>query len=475
MLEDLVKKEVDKHKKKVEQDSYRLSYHLMPPVGLLNDPNGFIQWRGQYHLFYQWNPFETGHGAKFWGHYQSKDLVHWQDYGVALSPTNWFDKNGCYSGSAVEDSLGKLVLFYTGNVKDEQGNRQTYQCRAISEDGLHFEKEGVVIELPEGYTAHFRDPKVWKHEDLWYLVVGAQSEDLKGKVVLFQSNDLKEWLHLGTVAGSHEGSLEDFGFMWECPDLFQLDGQDVLIVSPQGLQPEGYKYHNKYQSGYFIGNLDYNQVNFEHGTFTELDRGFEFYAPQTTMDDQGRRIMIGWMGVPEQGEDQQPTIKHNWVHTLTIPRQLHLKEGKLYQMPIRELKSLRQNRVDFSHVVINQEEKELAQVAGDVMELELNKINILNDFRINIRNHCYIHFDKQRKLFSFERERFTGDGMESRHCDLEELKQLSIFLDTSSIEIFINHGQEVFTSRIFPSPHDKAVSFQSSEQITFDLVKWNLN
>lgn len=130
----------------------------MPPVGLLNDPNGLIQWKGIYHVFYQWQPFKTGHGAKFWGHYTSTDLVNWQHEEAALAPSDWFDQNGCYSGSAFIDN-GQMHVMYTGNVRDEQGNRETYQCLAVSEDGIHFQKKGVVATLPEGFTAHFRDPR----------------------------------------------------------------------------------------------------------------------------------------------------------------------------------------------------------------------------------------------------------------------------------------------------------------------------
>lgn len=124
----------------VKKDVYRQHFHLMPPVGLLNDPNGLIQWKGIYHVFYQWQPFKTGHGAKFWGHYTSTDLVNWQHEEAALAPSDWFDQNGCYSGSAFIND-GQMHVMYTGNVRDEQGNRETYQCLAVSEDGIHFHKK----------------------------------------------------------------------------------------------------------------------------------------------------------------------------------------------------------------------------------------------------------------------------------------------------------------------------------------------
>ncbi|MGW8264230.1 sucrose-6-phosphate hydrolase, partial [Bacillus sp. LR--39] len=126
---------VEEYRDIVNLDPYRLHYHIMPPVGLLNDPNGFIQWKGVYHLFYQWMPFKTGHGAKLWGHYSSADLVNWRHEEIALTPSDWFDKNGCYSGSAIAEN-DVLHLFYTGNVRDGEGNRETYQCLAVSKDGI---------------------------------------------------------------------------------------------------------------------------------------------------------------------------------------------------------------------------------------------------------------------------------------------------------------------------------------------------
>lgn len=335
-LKDKAYNEIEQHKKLVESDPYRMAYHLMPPVGLLNDPNGFIQWNGVYHLFFQWMPFHTGHGAKFWGHYTSNDLVTWKLEPIALAPSEWYEKNGCYSGSAVEHE-GKLKLLYTGNVKDELGNRETYQCLAESSDGIHFDKKGPVIHLPEGYTPHFRDPKVWEHEGQWYMVIGAQTKDLKGSVVLFQSDNLENWEYKGAIVSS-----EDLGYMWECPDLFHVDGKDVLLFSPQGLEPQGLHYHNVYQTGYMLGKFDYEKVDFNHGSFQELDRGFEFYAPQTMVDEKGRRIMIGWMGVPDQNEDKFPTIPYKWNHNMTIPRELSVENGKIIQTPVKELKNMRQ-------------------------------------------------------------------------------------------------------------------------------------
>lgn len=468
-------REVKQHHEKVESDDYRLRYHIMPPVGLLNDPNGFIQSRGVYHLFYQWNPFKTGHGAKFWGHYTSKNLVDWTHEKIALAPGNWFDKNGCYSGSAVYDE-GKIKLFYTGNVKDEFGNRETYQCLAESEDGLNFTKKGVVVNLPEGYTAHFRDPKVWEYEGNWYMIVGGQSFNKQGKAVLFRSVDLKSWQLLGDITGSHTEQLGEFGYMWECPDLFSLGGKDVLLVSPQGLKPNGILYNNQYQSGYFVGELNYKTAKMTHGEFVELDRGFEFYAPQTTVDEQGRRLLFAWMGVPDQDEDKHPTIDHNWIHAMTIPRQLILKGERLYQKPPEELEKLRNNKVFYENVSVEERGQSFPEISGEAIELIVKVEQLLGDvFEITIRGDTKIIFNRVEGLLTLERKAISNRHMEARHCKLIRLEELHIFLDTSSIEIFVNGGEEVFTARIFPEKENRTITFKATNgTVECSLLKWQL-
>lgn len=472
----LANEEVKKNREVVESDYYRLSYHLMPPVGLLNDPNGFIQFEGIYHLFYQWNPFKTGHGAKFWGHYTSSDLVNWTHENIALAPSDWFDKNGCYSGSAIEHD-GKMKLLYTGNVKDENGNRETYQCIAESTDGLNFTKKGVVVNLPEGYTPHFRDPKVWEHEGVWYMIIGAQSLDLKGKATLLRSKDLEEWVLVGDITGSNTEQLGEFGYMWECPDLFSLNGQDILIVSPQGLEPEGIFYNNVYQSGYFVGKLNYETGRMTHGSFVELDRGFEFYAPQTTVDEKGRRLLFAWMGVPEQDEDKYPTIEHNWVHTMTLPRELILIDEKLYQRPPEELIRLRKNEVVHEHLVLEATNRSHKEVNGDVLELliQIHSMAVDSLLEIAIRDDVRIIYQADNNILTLERKSISNHLTEARHCEVTNLHDLRIFLDTSSIEVFVNEGEEVFTARFFPEHENKSITFSTKNgTVKCTIKKWDL-
>ncbi|SMO55405.1 glycoside hydrolase family 32 protein [Melghirimyces algeriensis] len=456
-----------------KRDPYRLHYHLTPLVGLLNDPNGFVQYRGEYHLFYQWNPFITEHGSKFWGHWTSMDLVNWRAKPVALAPDEWYDKNGCYSGSAVEHE-GKLILFYTGNVRDEQGGRETYQCMAISEDGIRFRKHGPVIHLPQGYTPHFRDPKVWRKDGSWYMVVGAQSRELQGQAVLFRSSNLRDWTYLGPIAGSGLQCLGEFGYMWECPDLFRLNGRGVLIVCPQGLEPEGDRYHNLYQSGYFLGDLEEEVAKFDHGPFDELDRGFDFYAPQTTLDNRGRRLLFGWMGLPD-GEEHHPTVAHHWIHAMTLPRELRVSKGRLIQRPVEELCQLRRNEVVHSRTEICGKGVALEGVDGEALEIEVDLLeNRSETFAIDFRGAACLIYDRRDGRLMLERTAWKDGKKERRFCRIDRLARLRIFLDASSIEIFVNEGEEVFTSRFYPDVDNRSIAFSAPEGITVDLKKWEL-
>ncbi|GAB3059302.1 sucrose-6-phosphate hydrolase [Salinicoccus sesuvii] len=452
----------------VHNDPYHLEYHLMPPVGLANDPNGLIYFKGTYHIFFQWNPFGTTHGYKAWGHYTSTNLIDWRLEPAALKPEAWYDKNGCYSGSAIEHD-GVLYLFYTGNVKDAQDQRSTYQCLAVSEDGIDFDKKGPVLHLPEGYTPHFRDPKVWKSGNEWLMILGAQNTSLKGEAVLARSENLTDWEFIGPVAGNDMNGLRDFGYMWECPDLFPLSDKDVLIVCPQGLEAAGDDYHNLFQAGYFIGEFDSSNHTFQHGSFAELDKGFDFYAPQTFTDGSGRRILLGWMGMTDDQEQNHPTIRNNWIHALTIPRALEIRNGVLVQQPVTELKKLRGHKKHYSKLEL---EKDVAfrEVIAPMSEMLLTFTRPVEEaFEMDIRNTLNISYVANR--LTVERRTFEGTDTEQRTFSLDLLSELQIFVDRSSVEIFVNGGETVVTSRYFPTDDD-AVNIRG--HMHFDLSVWEI-
>ena len=131
-------------------DNWKLNYHFEPPFGLINDPNGLSYYNGEYYLFFQWNPYTCEHKYKHWGLVKTKNFIDYTMPKVVLAPTDWYDKDGCYSGSALEVE-GKLELIYTGNVKDSKGNRESYQVRARYDDNGSITKIGPIIsDIPKG-------------------------------------------------------------------------------------------------------------------------------------------------------------------------------------------------------------------------------------------------------------------------------------------------------------------------------------
>lgn len=213
--------------------------------------------------------------------------------------------------------------------------------------------------------------------------------------MLFTSENLTDWTFLGAIAGADSGGLGSFGYMWECPDLFSLDGTDVLLVCPQGLEAEGIEYHNSHQAGYFLGRLHTEPPEFKHGEFTELDRGFDFYAAQTLEDDKGRRILFAWMGVPDQHEDKHPTHAYHWIHCLTMPRQLSLSNGRIIQRPLSEMKSRRTDEQKH-RLQLNCSSVSLPVKDASRAEVLLEDITCESGFEISIRGRPGLYFIRKR-------------------------------------------------------------------------------
>ncbi|AOV96837.1 glycosyl hydrolase family 32 [Edwardsiella hoshinae] len=440
-------------------DRYYPRWHLAPVCGLMNDPNGFIWFAGRYHLFYQWNPLDCNHKYKCWGHWSSLDLVEWQHEPIALLPDETYDRNGCYSGSAL-DNHGTLTLCYTGNVKFPDGGRTAWQCLAVAEATGEFKKLGPVLAQPEGYTGHVRDPKVWRHGASWYMVLGAQDVALRGKVLLFTSPDLQHWQLLGEIAGNGINGLPDASYMWECPDLFALDGQHVLLGCPQGIKPEATRYLNPHACVWLAGDLDYATGRYTSGAYHEVDAGFEFYAPQTTLSPDGRRLLVGWMGVPDGEEQQQPTVQQGWLHQMTCPRELRLRNGHLYQQPARELQRLRQEAQQWHGCA-----QQAPQLAAQRIELMLSTTGPIG---IDFAGVMWLELeDNVIRLI----RRSLADNTEQIRYWHGAVHALHILCDHSSVEIFINDGEGVMSSRYFP-PSSARLTITGSADIA--LRYWSL-
>lgn len=455
-LKKMIKIYKDNLKEKVNNDYHRLKFHLMPPIGWLNDPNGLCEFNGKYYIFYQYSPFDENGGTKFWGLYTSKDFINWVDEGAKVFPDQSFDCHGAYSGSTFVHN-NKMYIFYTGNVKQIgdhdyiTSRREHNTILIVSDDGENFDNKTLLMknsDYPENLTCHVRDPKIFSENNKFYMVQGARDKNDVGQILLFESNDLIKWKHINTIK-----SKEKFGYMWECPDLIKIDNKTLLIISPQGVEADDIKYNNIYQTGYYFLDGDYKTQNYELSNFDELDRGFDFYAPQTFIDSQNRTILIGWMGLPDIKDIySNPTVNYHWQHALTIPRELKIKNDKLIQIPICELEKLRGNKKEF-------EVKEtLIDEAFDTFEIKIDFENY-EDFTLTVKQGAILEYSSNEKLFTLSFNEI-GFGRTKRSCKLHNLKNLRAFIDTSSIEIFINDGEEVFTSRFYPDKTIREIKLQ---------------
>lgn len=419
-------------------------YHIAPKTGFLNDPNGLVQFKGIYHAFYQWLGEVTPQGAKCWGHCTSKDLVHWEEKGTALKPDMWYDKNGCYSGNAIVFN-DKIYIFYTGNVRNEKGDRETYQCLATSEDGITFIKHGPVVYLPEGYTAHFRDPKVWRDEEenLWWMIVGAQTSEKKGNVALFWSNDLYNWNYKGRLLPE----TMNWGYMCECPDMLHIGDKYILIVSRQEKKIENGIEKDSCHAVWMTG-----EFSKENGTFipdkegVRLDEGFDFYAPQSFIDENNRTLYMSWMGGGEYDYQMaQPSVKDGWLHSFTYPREFVYKDNLLYQKPVIELELLRNNKIYKSLAG----EELTFEVKDHFKEIELI-LDEQNDFKCIILGALELSYNTSQNEFNMKRLNWLTKGFDEKKLNLmEDLTSCRIFIDNSSVEIYINEGKKVISMRTY--------------------------
>lgn len=460
-------REIDSKKGIVEKGSMRQHYHFMPQTGWMNDPNGLIYFKGKYHLFFQYNPYHGFWDAMHWGHVISDDMLHWEYLPLALAPSEGYDdyqKGGCFSGSAIEHD-GRLFLMYTGTTNEGNGYEQT-QCIAYSEDGIHFEKyEGnPVITAPEGILgSQFRDPKVWKHGDTYYMVCGA-SRDGKAQALLYRSDDMYHWNFFNVLAESRG----EWGHMWECPDFYPLGGKYVLTFSPMGA--------GEHTSMYLVGDFDYGTGKFDYHVTGEMDWGFDYYAPQSFLTPDGRRIVIAWANEWEWMplfKDWGPTYKEGWCGFFNLPREVRMREdGTLQFLPIVETEALRQDAVSKDCFVVTEAETELKAGDGVAFELKM-KVDLekTDADRLELSLRCgegkrtVCLFDFKNAEMSVDRNEADGwsRGVSRSTMFLKGKKELDIhiFSDQSSLEIFTDQYQNNHSSNVFAGDSQNQVKIRA--------------
>lgn len=420
-------------------------FHLFPMAGWLNDPNGLCQLDGVHHIFFQYSPNQPKGGEKTWGHYSTKDFINYEFSGVFMKPDMPEDASGVYSGCAyVEDN--KMYIYYTGNVKHPGDydyileGRESNTILVTSQDGINASEKKVLLrsqDYPDNLTLHVRDPKVWRQDGAYYMTLGARTKKDEGCVIVFKSQDKINWEF------SHFIEKADYGYMWECPDLCYVDGNQFLSVSPQGLEAQEYRFQNIYQSGYFNTKSDLLADGKGLGEFIEWDYGFDFYAPQTYTDENNRTILIAWMGMPDAEYGHDISVEDGWQHMLSLPRELVFdnKSGKILQKPVAEIKDLRDKKIDI---------KDIADI--ETYELDMSQFG-QDDFIIQFNKGFDVKYNKLANdlVFSFT-DKELGSNRTTRKLKLangEKIESMKIFVDTCSIEIFINDGLYTFTTKYF--------------------------
>ncbi|HEL2649972.1 TPA: glycoside hydrolase family 32 protein [Streptococcus suis] len=416
--------------------------HLTPETGWINDPNGFVYFRGEYHLFYQFNPYESVWGPMHWGHAKSKDLVNWEHLPVALAPDKDYDKDGCFSGSAiVKDDV--LWLMYTGHINNEDGTVSQVQNMAFSTDGIYFEKieqnpVATAEGLPEEVIANdFRDPKIFEKDCHYYSVVATKHKDNVGCIVLLSSPNLTDWKFESIFL---KGEVNQ-GFVWECPDYFEVDGQEYLIISPMRYQKDGNDFININSNIFVTGHVDWDKKVFVAESFKEIDHGHDFYAAQTTEGPEGERVMVAWMhtwGRKLVTND----LGHKWYGQMTLPRILKKTENGLHQvLPTSVLEAFKD--IEIGQVI--QGPSKLSLKLDDSLDLKLG----------TDQDYLQFGYDKAKQEVYIDRSslKIQQVGEEEwstvRRAVTVQATELEVLVDTNCLEIFINDGQETLTSTFY--------------------------
>ncbi len=468
----------------------RPKFHVTGGIGWINDPNGFSVYKGEYHLFFQYHPYKPIWGPMHWGHVKTQDFIRWERLPVALAPDMPYDKDGCFSGSAIELPDGRQLLMYTGvrEERQEDGSMKPYQtqCLAVG-DGVDYEKyEGnpviTAADLPKGGSCHdFRDPKIWRESDGYYAVVGNRPADGSGSILLFRSEDAFHWSYQGRVASNHN----QYGKMWECPDYFKLDGKDVLLVSPQEMMPIGLEFHAGNGTVCMIGEANEKKHLIRENVHA-IDYGIDFYAPQTLLSPDGRRIMIGWMQNWDTARSQPLTIRTCGM--MTVPRELRVRDGRLIQQPVRELSNYYGEKISYKNVPLSTETI-LTGIRGRVIDMTVNvrPANgsvMYHAFRMNLAKdgehvttirykpeQGIVRVDRSRCGFPFDIVNVREFPVYSRHGNIK----LRCVMDKHSLELFVNDGEQAASFVLHTPLSADVISFEAEGEVLMDVEKYELN
>ncbi len=461
---------------------YRPNLHFAPKKNWLNDPNGLIYFKGEYHLFFQHNPHDTIWGPMHWGHAISKDLISWEELDIALYPD---DHGTIFSGSAVVDWNNTtgffhdepgLVAIFTHHKDSEDGRpaKQTQSLAYSTDKGrTWFKYEGNPV-LSHETKIDFRDPKVfWDSDNNKWIMSLATGHT----ITFYSSPNLIDWKfesEFGEDKGSHDG-------VWECPDLFKFKTEEteeekwVLFVSigDNGRSDMGSR------TQYFVGSFDGSVFKEEHNDVRWLDYGKDNYAGVSFSDipeEDGRRIYLGWMSNWRYA-NEVPTV--GWRSQMTLPRELSLRKVRdkyiINQKPVGELNRYFERNVNIKDIAIHQGESKMYNVDEPYFELflEIAKGDE-NQFGISLNhtqtNRTTIEYDSKSNTVALNRD-LSGEVAFSEMFSLEQSVSiddsatltLQIIADASSVEIFINGGIYAMTSLVYPEKICETVTISSKK------------
>lgn len=475
----------------MSNESWRPRLHLAPFRGSISDPNGLCQFKGTYHFFCQNAPeypgnFDSPHG---WGHFASRDLVNWVFLGCHVMPDAPCDRDGSYSGGAyINEDTDELWLYYTGNVREGDGDgtvsgRLANQTLMKSYNGINLGTKEVVLDnsgYPAYCSCHVRDPKVWRQDGTLHMMLGARTlADSRGAIMLYDSDDGYEWKMAGSVTNLKE---RPFGYMWECPDRIVLEGREYLSTCPQGMvgsndpdDPSRVSVQNVHAAGYFpltgtivdLMRQDVERMDaaaprpaIDEETFVDWDYGFDYYACQSLVDEKERTILIGWMSLPHDKDDirayDNPT--DTWRGALTTPRVLTFDptSGRILQNPAEEFDALRGESAPWNGTLT------LPEKCADVV-IE----GIEGEGALRFGDFLTFTFadGKAELLFTDD---VVGQGRRGRRALIPHIDKLRVVVDTSILEIFVNDGAWVFSTRYF----DEADELTITSTFTSDHAVW---
>jgi beta-fructofuranosidase len=436
-------------------DPLRPQFHLLPPANWMNDPCAPRFYRGEYHMFHQYNPGAAVWGDMHWAHAKSPDLIHWSHLPIALSPTpGYSDAAGCFTGSVLPDMDAPTIL-YTGVTKippDQEtipgGGLREVQCMAVATDDglLNWKKaERPVLDGPPAglKVTGFRDPCPWKDGDTWYLGVGSGFPKVGGAVLLYRSSDGRNWTYLHPLAqGQWNGGTKtdpvDTGEMWECPDFFPLGGKHVLLYSTE-------------RKVYWeVGEFDKRELRFHGETKGMLDHG-SYYAMKSMVDANGRRILWGWV---EEARPSEEYSAAGWAGAMALPRVLTIEGNQLRMEVVPEFSSLLRN----TRQLPNSGVKDLnAALAG--MPIANRACNLRVKFQTqsgacglefrgaldgSTSSLLTIHSDGEAGKPSLT----IGDRAIALSLDREGISTIDLWMDGSVIEIFLDR-RDAMTARSY--------------------------